>query len=448
VGTLLTFPHAKTTAVKSCSFSDVQAAIKAASPGDVLSLPSGSTSWSSSLVINKQNLTLRGNGIGATIISCGSKSISLTGETANNLHISGIEFHSGSQLIFVSGTGTPRQGIKNLRVDHCKFVGTNVAIETNGAATGVFDHCVFENTYGARLYGSNDATARPPFKLGTSDALFFEDNTINVTASGNPPHFIASNSFSKYVIRHNTFNYKKSLWDIVDAHGACEVKGRGSATWEIYENNFSIIASMNRIIHLRGGQGVVFNNVFQGYTPTKPVTITDYAACNGPCTQSCTTYPCPDLINHAYFWNNKIGTKLVDPVNVCTKMLSLNRDYFFGQMPNYTPYTYPHPLTSVMDSGAVSVEKATAAQQLINSGFSIHHNNLNGSTRFVYRLGEGTHVKMSVYTIDGNLVSTLADENNQPGEHEVTWNGANIPSGMYILRAVIGGIEKSYSFSR
>jgi hypothetical protein len=445
MGMIISIPYAKTISVKSCSFSDVQTAIRNAIPGDLIALPNGTATWSSSLVVDKRNLTLKGNGTGFTIIKCGTKNISLKGETANNLRITGIEFHAGTQLIYAAGAGTPAQTIKNLRVDHCKFVGTNVVIETHGAITGVFDHCAFEDSYGGRIYGSNDPVARAPFKLGTPDAIFFEDNTINVT-SGSPQHFIASNSFSRYVIRHNRFNYKKSLWDIVDAHGACEVLGRGSATWEIYDNTFSIVSSMNRIIHLRGGQGVVFNNTFQGYTPTKPITITDYAACNPPCSQSCTTYPCPDLINHAYFWNNKVGSNSVDPVNACTKMLRLNRDYYFGQMPNYVPYTYPHPLT-IQAQGTVDINTA-AVHQFDIGEISISQNRTNTSTYIVYNLNEGTHVKMSVFTMDGSLVATLADENQKSGKHEVTWNAENAPSGMYVLKTMINGIEKSFSFAR
>jgi hypothetical protein len=440
-------PYADTIQVNDCSISSIKTAIANAQPGDVISLPSGIANWSSSILINKKNLTLKGNGIGSTVITCGTKTISLSGESANDLRITGIEFRSGSQLIYVSGSGTPRQGIKNLRVDHCKFTDTYIAIETNGAVTGVFDHCVFENTYGARLYGSNDAVARPPFKLGTSDALFFEDNTINVTSAGNPPHFIASNSFSKYVIRHNNFNYQKSLWDIVDAHGACEVRGRGSATWEIYDNTFSIVASMNRIIHLRGGQGVVFNNVFKGYTPTKPITITDYATCNGPCTQSCTSYPCPDLINHAYFWNNKVGSTAIEPVNSCTKMLEQDRDYFFSEMPGYSEYTYPHPLTEA-DDYPVETDNTISLARPIHNDFSILNNRNDGSTNISYNVKEGAHVRLSVYTINGNLISVLEDKMVVAGQHEVIWKPENAPSGLYILRTTIDGIEKSYSFSR
>ncbi len=447
MGTCISLPYAKTIRVNDCSISSVKTAVANALPGDIIVLPSGTGSWTSVLSINKKNLTLKGNGIGSTVITCGTKTISLSGETANNLRITGIEFRSGSQLIFAYGSGTPRQAVKNLRVDHCKFSGTYIAIETNGAATGVFDHCVFENTYGARLYGSNDAVTRPPFKLGTNDALFFEDNTINVSRSGTPPHFIASNSFSKYVVRHNNFNYQKSLWDIVDAHGACEVKGRGSATWEIYDNTFNIIPSMDRVIHLRGGQGVVFNNVFQGYSPSKPITITDYATCNGPCAQNCMGTSCPDLINHAYFWNNKVGSKNVDPVNACSRALQLNRDYFYTEMPGYSQYSYPHPLT--MDEVTTGeTDNSVSTPAVIHNDFSILNNIIDGSTAISYNVKNETHVKISVYTINGNLITILEDRKVIAGQHEVIWKAENVPSGLYVLRTNIDGKEKSYSFSR
>jgi hypothetical protein len=447
MGICISLPYAKTLQLNDCSILSVKTAIANAQPGDIISLPSGISNWSSSFSINKKNLTIKGSGIGATIITCGTQTISLSGETANNLRITGIEFRSGTQLIFATGTAKPSQAIKNLRVDNCKFTGTYIAIETNGGATGVFDHCVFENTYAARLYGSNDPVARPPYKLGTNDALFFEDNTINVTPSGNPPHFIASNSFSKYVVRHNTFSYQKSLWDIVDAHGACEVQGRGSATWEIYDNTFKIIPSMDRVIHLRGGQGVVFNNLFEGYTAKKPITITDYATCNGPCTQSCSGTSCPDQINHAYFWNNMVGSKAVDPVNACSGALQLNRNYFFIEMPGYSQYTYPHPLTMEEDN-TVETHNSISQPKPQYNNFSIINNRFTGSTNISYHVNETAHVKIFVYTIDGNLISVLEDKLMVAGQHETIWKAEKAPQGLYILRTNIGGTEKSYSFSR
>lgn len=433
--------QSKTISVSSSSLTSVQNAVNAAAAGDIIIIPSGSWTWSGSLKIAKKSLTVQGKGIGSTILTTGTKGILLTGETANNLRITGIEFRSGNQLIYAGGSGTPAQAVKNIRVDNCKFVSTNVVIETHGAVTGVFDHCTFQDAYGGRIYGSNDPYARPPYKLGTSDALFFENNTINVTTGGNPPHFIASNSHSKYVVRNNVFNYKKSLWDIVDAHGACEVKGRGSATWEIYNNTFNIIASMSRVIHLRGGQGVVFNNSFAGsYTPSQPITVTDYAVCNGPCTQSCTTYPCPDLINHAYFWNNKIRTSPVNPVNSCSGFIKLNRDYFIGAMPEYVPFTFPHPLT-------VSSLRKEAEQEITMSpqeDISVHRN-VNGIEKVDYTLNDNARVNIAVYTINGALITTLVDGIDVAGNHSVSWNSANVPSGVYVIKSTIGNIRNNYT---
>jgi hypothetical protein len=433
--------QSKTITASSSTLSSVQSTINAAVAGDIIVIPSGSRTWSGSLKISKKSLTIQGKGVGITVITTGTKGILLTGETANNLRITGIEFRSGTQLIYAGGSGTPAQAIKNLRVDNCKFVTTNVVIETHGAVTGVFDHCTFQDAYGGRIYGSNDPYARSPYKLGTSDALFFENNTINVSSSGNPPHFIASNSHSKYVVRNNVFNYTKSLWDIVDAHGACEVKGRGSATWEIYNNTFNIVASMSRVIHLRGGQGVVFNNTFAGsYTPSQPITVTDYAVCNGPCTQSCTTYPCPDMINHAYFWDNKIRTSPVNPVDKCSGFIKLNRDYFLGAMPGYVPFTFPHPLT------ASTLRKEAGLEVTMASGEETSmHQNLHGIAKIDYTLNDNAPVNIAVYTINGSLISTLINGIMPAGNHSESWNSANVPFGVYVIKSTIGNIRKSYT---
>jgi hypothetical protein len=438
---------AKTISARSCALADVQTAVSDAISGDIIVLPKGKASWSSSLKIATKNLTLQGNGIGSTIISGGSKSISLTGESANGLRITDIEFQAGSQLIFAAGSGTPRQSVKNLRVDHCKFVNCYIAIETTGGCTGVFDHCEYVDSYGARLYGSNDANARPPYQLGTSDAVFFEDNNIKVTPNGNPPHFIASNSHSKYVIRHNTFDYQKSLWNIVDAHGACEVKGRGSATWEIYDNTFKLIPTLDQVINLRGGQGVVFNNTFTGdYKPRHPIAVTDYAVCIGNCTQSCTVYPCVDMINHAYFWNNNIKTTPVNPIDNCSGYIKLDRDYRIVPMPGYTPYAYPHPLTR--NPGTVATNKNSNKTTLVSEKMTIKPGAHKATTLISYNLEQNSSVKIVVFSINGTFIKSLVDEVEAVGSHEVTWNASDVPNGLYLIKTSIDNVQRNFKVFR
>ena len=436
--------HGDVIKAKSLSQSEVQSAVNSASPGDTVVLPSGTQSWSGQLRIEKKNITIKGAGAGSTIINAGSKTIYLSGESASGLRITGIEFRSGNQVIYASGSGSPKQAVKNLRVDHCKFQGNYIVIETTGGATGVFDHNEFLNSYAARLYGSNDPNPRPPYPLGTSDALFFEDNIITANSSGNPPHWIASNSHSKYVVRHNKFNYSKSLWDIVDAHGACEVKGRGSATWEIYNNVFNICPTISRVIHLRGGQGVVFNNTFKGYNAGKAITITDYALCNGSCTQSCTKLPCPDLINHAYFWNNILEGKAINPVNSCSDYIKLDKDYFTYEMPGYKPYTYPHPLTKEPDNATGILRKESAPI----SAISLTARMSDGLAQISFSLKDEAPVKMAIYNANGVLVKELIDEVKTAGNHSISWDATNIPAGLYIVRATAGKLQESFTFMR
>lgn len=437
---LFSFSHGATIKATNCSLSSVQSAVNSAVSGDVIVIPAGGSTWSSPLKISKTRLTLRGNGIGSTVITGSGELFALTGESADNLRITGVELHSCACCIEANGSGTPKQAVKNLRIDHSKFLKANVVLETHGAATGVIDHCTFQDSYGARLYGSNDGSAKFPFKIGTSDAVFFEDNVVNVTSAGTPPHFIASNSLSKYVIRHNTFNYAKSLWDIIDAHGYCEVAGRGSATWEVYNNTFSLVSPLNRVIHLRGGQGVVFNNTFLNYKPSMAISLTDYSYCHTPCVQSCSGYPCKDQINHSYFWNNKIGTSVLNPVSDC-KVVQVSRDYYNSPATYYTPYTYPHPLTlttlakSTQSDALGSMENQAVS---LEPGLKVISKPMCPVTSIAYNLENQTSVKICIFNAKGEFVKALVNKTESAGDHVVNWDATNVPKGLYIVKAGIG----------
>lgn len=421
----------------SCSLSDVKAALASASSGDIVSLPAGSATWSSPLSIDKEKITIQGNGIGSTIISGNGMLFTTSGEKANNLRITGVELQYCKQCIYEYGSGSPRQALKNFRFDHCKFVNAYIVLETNGGATGVIDHCVFLNSYAARLYGSNDASATFPYKLGTSDAIYVENNTVTVTSKGTPPHFIASNSGSRYVVRYNTFDYGKSLWDIVDAHGFCEVNGRGSATWEIYNNTFNLVPTIDRVIHLRGGQGVVFNNTFNNYKPRIPITITDYAGSGASCVSSakCSAYPCKDQINHAYFWNNTSGSNPATLNNNCTSMIKEGRDFYTTPMPDYVPYTFPHPLAS---SGEKPITAAITQKSNTEMFFTVTPKQSSSSMEISYSLMENAPVHIAIYNMNGALVKRLVDKKESSGNHSITWNSAISSKGVYLIKADIG----------
>lgn len=59
-------------------------------------------------------------------------------------------------------------------------------------------------------------------------------------------------------------------------------------------------------------------------------------------------------------------------------------------------------------------------------------NPFNPSTKIKFGLAENTTVKLSVYNILGELVTTLVNSQLQAGFYEVDFNAASLPSGMYI----------------
>ncbi|TKJ40734.1 hypothetical protein CEE37_07155 [candidate division LCP-89 bacterium B3_LCP] len=46
---------------------------------------------------------------------------------------------------------------------------------------------------------------------------------------------------------------------------------------------------------------------------------------------------------------------------------------------------------------------------------------------------------MSIYDIQGRLLTTLVDSFRDAGAHEITFNASNLPSGIYFARMETGG---------
>lgn len=65
-------------------------------------------------------------------------------------------------------------------------------------------------------------------------------------------------------------------------------------------------------------------------------------------------------------------------------------------------------------------------------------NPFNPSTNIVFYLPEDRPVKVGVYNIVGQQVALLADENLGEGEHTITWNASEMPSGVYIVQLEVG----------
>ncbi len=65
-------------------------------------------------------------------------------------------------------------------------------------------------------------------------------------------------------------------------------------------------------------------------------------------------------------------------------------------------------------------------------------NPFNPSTVISYEMPRSAFVNLTIYDIPGRRVETLVDERENAGSHSVTFDGANLPSGVYFYRLEAG----------
>jgi hypothetical protein len=80
-------------------------------------------------------------------------------------------------------------------------------------------------------------------------------------------------------------------------------------------------------------------------------------------------------------------------------------------------------------------------------------NPFNPGTTIQYRLPEEGAVTLAIYNMKGQTIRTLAQENQEPGDHSVRWNGMNeagerVPSGVYIYRLLVKTADGISTLSR
>jgi hypothetical protein len=75
------------------------------------------------------------------------------------------------------------------------------------------------------------------------------------------------------------------------------------------------------------------------------------------------------------------------------------------------------------------------------SSFVLHQNYpnpFNPSTTISFRIPSRSFVSLKVFDLIGRMVSTLINEDQNIGTHFVTFNGTNLPSGIYFYRLHAG----------
>lgn len=94
----------------------------------------------------------------------------------------------------------------------------------------------------------------------------------------------------------------------------------------------------------------------------------------------------------------------------------------------------------------VIVSKATvdaSAEEASGLTVSVSPNPFNPSTKISFNLSQAALVKLEVYNIAGQQVDVLLNDYLSAGDHQVSWDGSNVASGVYLYRLQAGGEVKS-----
>ncbi len=127
------------------------------------------------------------------------------------------------------------------------------------------------------------------------------------------------------------------------------------------------------------------------------------------------TYPLwiPKSINTTEIWNDTIII-LNNSVNTSSLVIPTLIDFPLG-----------------IDSDANSLPLSFSLSQNYPNPF-------NPSTVISYRLPAISNVTLKIYDVLGNEITTLVNEEKQPGTYEVEFNGTELPSGIYFYQLKAG----------
>lgn len=319
---------------------DIQVAadtIKAAGGGTV-HIPEGDFLLDGSVTI-RSNVSLIGAGKDKTTLRTKGTSMVIQAK-GENIRISGFSLISANNN--GGGNGITVDNCVNFRIDHLYIEGyfNQAGINVSGRdARGVIDHCEITINPGSEL-GYAIVVYRDDFweenmRLGTKYAVFIEDNTFV-----NARHAVAANKGAHYVFRHNLVK-QGTISQALDAHGPYWGSTEGTRAVEIYGNVIEDPEpdGSERAIGIRGGGGVIFDNIIRGYEYGVMLIIEDK--------QDLRSYPIYHQVHDLYIWNNTCNSTevIVQNENRARGYIKEDRDFYLHAKPGYKPYRYPHPLT-------------------------------------------------------------------------------------------------------
>ncbi len=102
---------------------------------------------------------------------------------------------------------------------------------------------------------------------------------------------------------------------------------------------------------------------------------------------------------------------------------------------------YAIQMLSILDKNKTNVPKTSSS---IQNHFNLHQNfpnPFNPSTTIRFEIGRPCQVILKIYNLLGSEIAKITDAFYQTGIHDVTFNGSDLPSGIYIYKIQLGTSE-------
>ncbi len=121
----------------------------------------------------------------------------------------------------------------------------------------------------------------------------------------------------------------------------------------------------------------------------------------------------------------------------------VSHDYKYIDSKITAGFTYEYRLSDVDYSGNITrhpiidIVLPGATSHLLPGQFALqmmYPNPFNPSLNIRYETGDATHVRVTVFDLQGRELMTIADNQHQNGYHELIWQADHLPSGVYLVQ--------------
>ena len=103
----------------------------------------------------------------------------------------------------------------------------------------------------------------------------------------------------------------------------------------------------------------------------------------------------------------------------------------------------------MVSAGIVDLATPDITYRRVNNvpeSFELHQNHpnpFNPTTTISFNLPEASDVKLEVYNLLGQKITTIVEANLSAGRQSYTWDGSSMASGIYLYKLTVNGFVDS-----